>query len=839
MKKTIKIASIVFGIVLVVLLALPFAFHGQIERIVKQQGDRLLQVDFDFSELDISLLRHFPHATVSLSQLYVQGSAPFQNDTLLKADELSATVNLFSLFGSRGYEINRVLIRNTHLQAKVDKNGESNWNVLKSSQHNETSQSPATEASPNDDSSADAFRILLQKFEVDNLSVSYDDRQTDLYVALHNLQSACEGDFASDASLLKLQLQSPSLTYRSAGVPLLNRVSIATDIDLQADFKQGRYTLENNRLSVNAVELGVDGWVTQLADGFDMDLKLKSGQVAFKDLLSLVPALYVKDFETLQANGNVVLSAFAKGKLQGRRQFPAFRVDLSVDDAHFRYPALPAGVEDIRLHLLVQNPGGSPDSTTLRLYPFHLSLGQHPLDVEARLKTPVTDPDFWLKAKGHLDLGKIKDVYPLETMQLEGIVDADVALSGQLSSIEKEQYEKLYATGNVSLKGLLLRMQGLPLIEVKHSDLAFSPRYVALKKTTVHMGQNDLTFDSRLENYVGYFLKGTTLRGDLNVTSDFLCLSDFLTADTDTVAVTAVEDTLQMSPNTASGGILRIPANLDFTVRAHMQQVVLQNMKFHQVRGQLFIKDSKVDMQNLSMQTMGGNVVMNGAYATPVSHGPILNAGFAVSNLSFAQAYQELGMVRSLAPVFKELKGEFSGNIKVDTDLDNQMQPVLETTHGSGFLSTKDLSLSHVKFIDQVATIVNKPSLKELKVNNLRIDFTIDKGRVYTQPFDLQLGDYRMNLSGSTGLDQTIDYKGKITLPASSGDRVRLSTVDMNIGGTFNSPKVSIDMASVAKNLAGQLLNDLLGSKSEAKGDSAQPKKKNLFGKVKDLFKKK
>ena len=61
-----------------------------------------------------------------------------------------------------------------------------------------------------------------------------------------------------------------------------------------------------------------------------------------------------------------------------------------------------------------------------------------------------------------------------------------------------------------------------------------------------------------------------------------------------------------------------------------------------------------------------------------------------------------------------------------------------------------------MKFIDQVADIVKKPSMKEIEVKDLNLGFEIKDGRVNTQPFDLKLGDYTMNLSGSTGLDQTM-----------------------------------------------------------------------------------
>jgi hypothetical protein len=247
---------------------------------------------------------------------------------------------------------------------------------------------------------------------------------------------------------------------------------------------------------------------------------------------------------------------------------------------------------------------------------------------------------------------------------------------------------------------------------------------------------------------------------------------------------------------------------------------------------------------------MGGGVVVNGSYATPVGEQARLNAGFALNNIGFAQAYKELDMVQKLAPIFSNLKGNFSGNVKVNTLLDDSMSPIFNTLNGSGSLSTKDLSLSDVAFINQVATIVNKPALKDMKAKDLNIDFTITDGRVNTKPFNIKLGDYVMNLSGSTGLDQTIDYRGKITIPESAGVASKIGTVDMTIGGTFTSPKVGIDMESLAKQAAKQALTEvgkkLLGTSnntSEEAADSTatdkQTKAAQTVGKVLDLLKKK
>ena len=65
MKKLLKITSVVVVLIVVLLLVLPMAFKGKIEAIVKQEGNKMLNAQFDFKSLDISLLRYFPQASVT------------------------------------------------------------------------------------------------------------------------------------------------------------------------------------------------------------------------------------------------------------------------------------------------------------------------------------------------------------------------------------------------------------------------------------------------------------------------------------------------------------------------------------------------------------------------------------------------------------------------------------------------------------------------------------------------------------------------------------------------------------------------------------------------------
>ena len=825
MKKVLKIAGITLGVLLILILVLPFAFQGKIEKLVKQEGNKMLNAQFDFSALDISLIRNFPSASITLEDFWLKGAGEFQNDTLIQAGELTAAVNLFSLFGNSGYDISKIIIEDTKVKAIVLENGHPNWDVMKPSADTTDTEETPTESAP--------IRIKLQKLSIKDLSVSYDDRQGGMYAAINHLNATCSGDFGSERTTVDLSMETPSLTYRTGGIPFLNKARLEADMNVDADFANNKYTLKDNTISLNAIQVNIDGWAAMQKNGIGMDMKLNTNEVGFKELLSLIPAIYAKDFQDLKTDGKASLTAFAKGIL-GQDQVPQFEVALDVKDGMFRYPSLPAGVENINIAANVKNAGGNIDATEITVSPFDFVLAGNPFSLKASVKTPVSDPDLQASAQGTLDLGKIKEVYPLEDMTLNGTIQADMNLAGKLSYIEKEQYDQMKAAGSIRLNNMKLNLQDMPTIDIQRSTFSFSPRYLQLSETTINIGQNDLTVDSRFENYLGYALKGSTLKGNLNISSNHIHVNDFISSDTTTVQVPETHDSTTVSSSEA--GVIRIPENIDFTMQANLKEVLFDKMKLETVSGVLTVKNGTVDMRNLSFNTMGGSITANGAYSAPKGVQPHLNAGFDMKGIGFAQAYEELGLVQQLAPIFSGLKGNFSGNLKINTPLDEKMSPVMQQVQGSGSLSTKDLSLSDVKFINQVADIVKKPSMKDIQVKDLNLDFEIADGRVTTQPFDLKLGDYTMNLSGSTGLDQTIDYTGKITLP-SGGIGSKLGTVDMTIGGTFTSPKVGIDMASLAKNAAEQALKGLVKGNDENGEETKE--KESVIDKALNLFKKK
>ena len=837
MKKALKIVGIIIALLLVIMISIPLLFSGKIESLAKTEANKMLNGEFDFSSLDISLFKNFPKASLTLNNFWIKGADEFSNDTIAKGKELTATINLFSLFGDN-YKIDRVILKEATLKAVIAENDKVNWDILK-----ETDQAPSQETSSEE--SGD-FSLELNQFTLDDLTILFDNRKDKELMSINHLQLNLKGDLSSDHTTLNISAETPSISYNVNGLALVNSISLKTKINLDADLKNNKFTFNKNEIQLNAIKASLDGWVAlQDDDAIEMDLNLNTDKIDFKQILSLIPALYTNDFKGLKTEGQATLAAYAKGTYKGEN-LPNFNLKLDVKDASFRYPALPTAVEQINVFAEIDNPGGSADATTIVINPLGLSIAGNPFKVTANVTNPISDPAFKMTANGILDLGRIKDVYPLEDMELNGVINANLSVAGKSSDIEKERYEQINASGTVKLSDMVLNTSTLKDLKINQSLLTFSPENLKLSETKVEFGKNDLTIDSQLQNYIGYFMHGSTIKGSLNVSSNYLNLDDFGMSD---------ETDEQAEQTDSVTTTILIPKNIDFNMNANFKEVLLAKMKFENINGRITLKDGKADMTNLSMNTMGGEIIMNGFYSTQQPEHTLLNANLIMNSLVFSQVYRDLDMVQSLAPIFNSLEGTFSGAMQIKTELNENLEPVYPSLQAAGNLKTKDISLENVKALQGLAKAVKKEDLVNKPLKDLELNFTIKDGRLETKPFVFNLGDYEMTLSGTTGLDQTIDYSGKLKLPSSVAKIDGLNTVGILIGGTFNDPTFKLDTKSmiesggkalesaakdfISKELFKNKKDSTATDNKDGDKDFKEDVKEEVGNKIKDLFKKK
>jgi hypothetical protein len=199
-----------------------------------------------------------------------------------------------------------------------------------------------------------------------------------------------------------------------------------------------------------------------------------------------------------------------------------------------------------------------------------------------------------------------------------------------------------------------------------------------------------------------------------------------------------------------------------------------------------------------------------------------------MKNMSAKTAFTSFNTVQSFAPIASTTTGSFSTKFKYKSNLNQNLEPDLQSIDAEGSLTTLAL-LIQPEVMQKVADIMNDQKFNTLKFKDASVDFKIENGRVNVRPIKMNLGNFPAEFSGSQGFDQTMDFVLKTNLPL---DKIKIPKelqalnltsgnlpVEFLIGGTYDKPTVKPNFGNQG-GVKDAITNIVKGAVTEAK-DSA------------------
>jgi uncharacterized protein involved in outer membrane biogenesis len=781
----------------ILLVTVPLLFRGRIEKRLKSQINSAVDARVAWGDVGISALRDFPNVTLALDDVSIAGVRRFQGDTLVKVQRFRLVLDLASvvrnLRGRGQIVVREVELARPVVRLRVLKDGTANWNIARAS-----AKDPAQQARP--------IAVTLRDLRIHEGTVTLDDRQSGLVASLQGLEHSLQGDFARSKVVLSSRTSADTASLRFAGVPYLNRVALELNADVAADLVARRFTFTNDSLRLNKLVLAFSGAAAMRDPNLALDLSFSAPSTAFADILSLVPAVYTRDFARLRTSGRMAVSGRVKGEY-GPKAFPAFAVNARVENGAFRYPDLPLPARDISAELAVANPGGNVDSTVVNLKRFHAVIGSRPVDAAFVMRTPVSDPDVDLRVAGTVDLADVGRTVKLEGVkELSGLVAADVAVRTRLSQLDAARYDRVAARGTLGVTRLALRAAALPhALTIDSAMLRLSPRTAELTALSGRIGSSDVRGTGSLDNLLGFALRGEELRGRATVSSTNFDLNEWRS-----------DDALEVVP---------VPPNVDFSLQASADRVTFGTLSIANARGALRVKDRRVTIDDFRMEMLRGAVVANGFYETTNLARPTFDVDLRVASVDIPTAFAALTTVQKLAPVARWAQGTVSTSFKVGGALGQNMLPLFDALSGRGSFETGPLALQGAPVLGKLADALSLEQVRNPAFEAVRSSFEIVDGRLHVRPFAVKMGPMSMTVAGSNGIDQSLKYDLALAVPRSelgaAADRtvaklasqagqagIQLSATDIvelgaQVTGTVMAPTVRPNFAGVAAS-AGQ-----------------------------------
>ncbi|OQX72769.1 MAG: hypothetical protein B6D61_13255 [Bacteroidetes bacterium 4484_249] len=810
MKTLFKILGIVIVLIIASAFVLPIIFKDKIIELAKEEINNNVQAKVGFTDIDLSLFRSFPNFSLGIDNLTIVGINDFENDTLAAIRSIDVTIDLLSVISGNNFEIKKISIIHPDILIKVLDNGKANYDIALPG--DEDTQKPITQPEEQ------GFILSLKQFKITEANIVYNDASMQMAVSILGLNHKLSGNLSEDFTTLKTNTSINKLTFNYEGINYLSKANVNYKADIDADLKNEIYTIKKNELKLNELFVSFDGSASMINDDINLVLTFNAPKTDFKHILSLIPAVYAKDFESIETEGNLTLDGHVKG-IYNENHLPSFNVNLAVNNAMFKYPDLPKAVTNINIKTNISNKGGDADNTVVDISKFHLNLGQNPVDIKMLIKTPVSDPEIDGRIKGKLDLASVTDYYPLEEgEELSGTFLADITLKGKLSSVENEQYEDFTALGSMLIKNFSYKSAYVnEAVEISNAQLNFSPGYLDLVSFKSKIGKNDLNAQGKLENYLAYAFKDEKLKGNLKTNSKYFNISALMPEDEDGSA------TAEATSDSSAMSIVEVPANIEFYMDTKFDKLIYDNIEMENVIGRLEIKDEKLVLKNLKMDILDGKMTMNGSYSTAVPENAGIDFDLDIKQIDIQKAYNTFGIISQYAPIAKKTSGKFSAKMNIVSSLDDEMMPEYETMTGGGEIATTKVTIKDVNTLNKIADAVKLEKLKRMVIDKMLFQFEFVDGKILIEPFDIKYNNYKASLGGWTGFDQTIDYVMNINIPRkefgsaannvlnnlvsqankqganfSLGETVSL---DVLIGGTLSNPEIKTALKETGKNL--------------------------------------
>jgi hypothetical protein len=830
-KRIFKYLGIFLLVIIAALILIPIFFKDELKQLALDEANKMLKATVEVDDFDLTFISTFPDMTLSFDGVRITGQDDFEGIKLVDLGRLEAELGFWSVIDMENIEVRSIKLIEPKIHVKVLENGLANYDIMK------TTEELAEEKV---DTTSSTFKLGLNHYEIQKGHIVYEDKLSPMFAKIVNLNHEGNGDLTAEVIDFSTKTTMDALTYEMDGVSYLSSVKTDLDMDLKMAFtdQSSRFELKENKLSLNSLTVSFDGFYEMFEGYDDMDLTLNASKTSFKDLLSLIPAFYYTGYESMVASGSMSLNGFVKGRMDASN-LPAFDFGTKITGASINYPDMPSSIDNISVVAGAKFPGGSSmDAITIAVDQFKAAFVGNTIDANFYMSNPMTDPYMKSKVLANVDLSTLGKVIPLaENEEYNGKLTSDLNVEGRLSTLEKEEYEEFDAEGSLRLEQFHYASKDLPAaVDIEDMLFEFSPQRLNLANLKGKMGKSDFTMSGDVENYMAYAFNEGDLKGTFNYHSDVLNIDEIMPAEESTASSTGTDEESAPESTGTEGSEepVLVPANIDFTLNTTIDDLIYDGMDVKKINGVVYLRNEEAILENLTMNTLGGEVGLSGKYNTQNHSKPMMDFAYNLKSVDINALATNFITIEKLAPISKYAQGKITSNFSMTSEVTPSFEPVYNTLNGDGRLLTDMVKIEGFKPLDKLAEVTKINKLSDQTIEDLNASFAFKDGKVSVKPFKIKLAkNIATEVSGTTSLNQEVDYKLLMNIPKEEipGEVMKLAEQAIkkakNIPGfkmkelpaeipitafitnTITDPKVKTNMKEKIMELAGDVKGDI------------------------------
>jgi hypothetical protein len=193
------------------------------------------------------------------------------------------------------------------------------------------------------------------------------------------------------------------------------------------------------------------------------------------------------------------------------------------------------------------------------------------------------------------------------------------------------------------------------------------------------------------------------------------------------------------------------------------------------------------------------------------------------------------------------------------SDLTKALEPVYSSLTGSGDLFTNVITISGFEPMKKIGESLNMNKLSNQTIKDVKAYFSMANGKVKLKPFTVKMEGIETEISGTSSIDQSIDYVLNMNVPKDKIPAELIKTAEQGlskingvipklnvasfpailkvttlVGGTFTKPVIKTNFKEALLKATGNLKENIVNSVKEKVKDTVKAVIDNKIKEVKE-----
>lgn len=364
MKRALKILgwtllSIVLAVVLVASIAIYVVFTPErLTPIARQAADKFITCEHEIGEVDLTFFSTFPRFGLRADGLLlINPKAGAQNDTVVEAKHLVATVDVMEFLNNKNLHVHEAILDDATVNFYIAGDGTTNLTDVFVTSPDTTEEDTSAFSLPFDALRVDGLRIKAN-------AITFLDEKDTICASLGLTDLSASANSWED---IFLSLDAQDVCASLKGETYADSLHVTLDAPMAVNLDTMHFAFRRAELAVNEFALVLSG-TADIRDSIGIDAGIATkDKWQIQPLLAFVPAKFTSALKDIEVDGKVALEADIKGFL-GENAMPLVKARLTLEDGEGAYKPLPYRLRDLELDAdaLLDLNKKEPSTVTIR-----------------------------------------------------------------------------------------------------------------------------------------------------------------------------------------------------------------------------------------------------------------------------------------------------------------------------------------------------------------------------------------------------------------------------------------------------------------------------------------